>query len=78
MPAIEAALAHCTHFAALGTSGNVYPAAGFLAAARSGGARTFVQSLEPPENLHQADEFAPGRAAEVVPGLCRRLLELVG
>jgi len=73
---IGAAVAACTHFAAVGTSGLVYPAAGFLAQARARGARTFVNSLDPPENLAGADEFLPGRAAQVVPALCRRLGEL--
>ncbi len=75
MDAIEAALADCTHFLALGTSGVVYPAAGFLAFARERGARTVVQALERPENLHAADEFVAGRAAEVLPGWVERLLE---
>lgn len=77
LQAISAALEGCSHFAAIGTSGNVYPAAGFLAEARAAGARTFVQSLEAPENLHATDEFLPGRAAEAVPELCRRLLEVL-
>jgi NAD-dependent deacetylase len=77
LPVIDAALARCTHFAAIGTSGSVYPAAGFLAAARAAGARTFVQSLERPENLSAGDEFAGGRAAQAVPDLCIRLLELL-
>mgnify|MGYP001271768472 CR=1 FL=1 len=68
MEAIEEALAGCTHFLAIGTSGVVYPAAGFLQLARELGARTWVQALERPENLHSADTFVPGRAAETVPG----------
>ena len=76
---IQAAIQRCTHFAALGTSGLVYPAAGYLAAARSQGARTLVNSLDPPENLHPADDFRPGRAAKVVPRLCELLFhELTG
>jgi len=74
MDSIERALARCTHFAALGTSGAVYPAAGFLGAARSAGARTWVNSLDPPDNLHPADTFLPGRAAEVVPPLVDALV----
>jgi len=70
---IDAALRACTHFAAIGTSGAVYPAAGFLAAARSSGAQTFVNSLEEPENLHPADTFLRGRAVDVVPELADEL-----
>jgi NAD-dependent deacetylase len=71
---IEAALAACTHFLALGTSGVVWPVAGFLEAARRRGARTLVSALEPPDNLELADEFHAGRAVDLVPGLCARLL----
>ncbi len=70
---IERALSRCTHFAALGTSGNVYPAAGFLAAVRAAGAKTWVNSLEAPENLARTDTFLPGRAIDVVPELCEAL-----
>jgi NAD-dependent deacetylase len=71
MAAIERALEACTHFLAIGTSGVVYPAAGFLEFARAAGARTYVQALERPENLHAADEFVAGRAAEVLPDFLR-------
>jgi len=72
---IQRALSRCTHFAALGTSGNVYPAAGFLAAVRADGAKTWVNSLEAPENLARGDTFLPGRAVDVVPALCEDLFE---
>lgn len=72
--AIEGALVRCTHFLCIGTSGAVHPAAGFLAYARAAGARTWVQALEPPDNLHPADRFVQGRAVEVVPGLVDELL----
>jgi NAD-dependent deacetylase len=79
VPRIERALARCTHFLAVGTSGQVYPAAGFLAAARAVGARTIVTGLDEPENLARADRFLPGRAAERVPTLVDELLaELLG
>ncbi|MCC6406758.1 MAG: hypothetical protein IT453_06315, partial [Planctomycetes bacterium] len=57
----------------------VYPAAGFLSLARQVGARTFVNSLEAPENLDPRDEFRAGRAVDVVPALLAELgSELVG
>jgi NAD-dependent deacetylase len=71
---IDAALRAATHVLAIGTSGLVYPAAGLLEAARLLGARTLVQSLDEPANLHPDDEFAPGRAALVVPALLERLV----
>jgi NAD-dependent deacetylase len=71
---IELRLSRATHFLALGTSGEVYPAAGLLARASLFGARTFVQALEAPGNLHPRDRFLPGRAAERVPALVQELL----
>jgi NAD-dependent deacetylase len=78
LDAIERALATCTRFLALGTSGQVWPAAGLLHAARAQGARTTVASLEPPDNLDVADTFVQGRAAEVVPPLLERLRAELG
>jgi NAD-dependent deacetylase len=75
---IDEALHRCTHFAAIGTSGVVWPAAGFLDLARDLGARTWVQCLERPENLHPADRFVPGRAAERVPALIDEWLASAG
>ncbi len=74
LAAIERALARCTHFLCIGTSGAVHPAAGFLAYARAAGAHTWVQALAPPDNLHPSDRFLQGRAVEVVPGLVEELL----
>lgn len=79
LDAIERALEACTCFVAVGTSGAVWPVAGFLMHARHRGAATWVNALEEPENLEPGDRFLPGRAAEVVPGLVDRLLaELSG
>jgi NAD-dependent deacetylase len=64
---IAVTLAAATHFISIGTSGVVYPAAGFLSEARYRGAETWVNSLDAPDNLHPSDRFLPGRAAEVVP-----------
>ena len=75
---IEAAVAGCTHFVSLGTSGVVYPAAGYLAAARVVGAKTFVQSLDEPENLDPRDDFRPGRAVDAVPALLAELEAALG
>ena len=75
MDAIERALAGARHFVAIGTSGAVYPAAGYLQLARAIGATTWVNSLDEPQNLHPADRFLPGRAAEVVPAQVERWLE---
>ena len=70
-------LTRCTHFLAIGTSGVVYPAAGFLTIARELGATTFVNTLDEPDNLRSADVYRPGRAAEVVPALVDELLAVI-
>lgn len=78
MDEIFDALARCTRFLAIGTSGVVYPAAGFLAQARARGAETLVNGLEEPENLHPRDRFVRGRAADVVPALVDEILGAAG
>ena len=70
---IETALLDCTHFLAIGTSGQVWPAAGMLQVARQRGAETFVQALVLPANADSRDTFVAGRAAEVVPDLLLRI-----
>jgi NAD-dependent deacetylase len=70
---IETALLDCTHFLAIGTSGQVWPAAGMLQVARQRGAETFVQALELPANADTRDTFLAGRAAAVVPDLLLRI-----
>ena len=62
----------------IGTSGKVYPAAGMLQQARASGAITWVQSLEPPDNLDERDHYRQGRAAEVVPALLREVAAAIG
>jgi NAD-dependent deacetylase len=72
---IQSQLATCTHFLAIGTSGQVWPAAGMLQIARDRGAKTYVQALELPANADGRDTFAAGRAAKVVPDLLQRIVE---
>ena len=64
---IEAAVQRATDFLAIGTSGEVYPAAGMLGLARQFGARTTVFALERPSNLGREDTFVSGRAATTIP-----------
>ena len=75
MDRIDECLARATHFVSIGTSGQVYPAAGFLSAARGHGARTIVNSLDEPSNIDPRDRFVPGRAATVVPQLVEELID---
>ena len=78
MGEIERALRRCTHFVAIGTSGQVYPAAGMLQQARGNGAVTWVQALESPSNLDARDRYRQGRAAVVVPALLQELAQAIG
>jgi NAD-dependent deacetylase len=64
---IYAALAAADLFAAIGTSGAVYPAAGFVASARRAGIPTVELNLAPSDNASLFDERIYGPAAEMVP-----------
>jgi NAD-dependent deacetylase len=61
-------------FISIGTSGNVYPAAGFVAAAREAGARTVELNLEPSDGAHLFHEAMHGPATQIVPAYVERLL----
>ncbi len=54
-------------FAAIGTSGQVYPAAGFVSEAARAGAQTVELNLEPSEVAALFDEQINGPASETVP-----------
>jgi NAD-dependent deacetylase len=64
-------IADCGWFIAVGSSGTVWPVAGFAQHARMNGARTVLANLEPPENLFMFDTFAQGPASTVLPVLLR-------
>ncbi len=67
MEAIEAALAQADLFVSIGTSGAVYPAAGFVQTARYHGARTLELNLDPSAGSAWFDESRLGPAGEQVP-----------
>jgi NAD-dependent deacetylase len=67
MDAIYDALLASDLFVAIGTSGSVYPAAGFVSEARTHGIRTCEINLEPSDNARQFDEVRYGPASEAVP-----------
>ena len=54
-------------FLSIGTSGNVYPASGFVAEARRSGAHTVELNLEPSEGASLFHEAHHGPATKVVP-----------
>jgi len=67
MERIERALEACDLFVSIGTSGAVYPAAGFVQAARYAGARTVEINLEPTSVARLFDEGVYGPATQAVP-----------
>jgi NAD-dependent deacetylase len=73
MDRIERALAGCDLFLSIGTSGAVYPAAGFVQAARMAGARTVELNLEPSQVSDLFDETHHGPAGRVVPAFLASL-----
>ena len=67
MEQIEMALAQCDLFVSIGTSGAVYPAAGFVQTARHYGAQTLEMNLDPSEGSLYFDESRMGKASDFVP-----------
>ncbi len=71
MDEVHAALSRATLFVTIGSSGAVYPAAGFVRVARQAGAKTIYVGPEAPDNAGAFDECRLGKATEVVPTLFR-------
>src|SRR3569623_3468827 len=67
MERIDRALMDADLFVSIGTSGAVYPAAGFVQTARYSGARTLELNLEPSLGSFHFHERRIGRAGELVP-----------
>lgn len=67
MEAIYDALGEADLFVSVGTSGSVYPAAGFVAEAKQQGIPCVELNLEPSDNAYLFDETRYGRAEEIVP-----------
>lgn len=75
MDEIAAKLEACDLFISVGTSGNVYPAAGFVANVQEyGRAHTIEVNLEPSEGATLFAEHRHGKAGELLPVLVAELL----
>jgi NAD-dependent deacetylase len=74
MERISGVIAAADLFISIGTSGNVYPAAGFVAEARANGAHTVELNLEPSEGASLFHEAFYGPATKIVPAFVDRLL----
>ena len=77
MEEIYNAISQADYFISIGTSGNVYPAAGFVQIANQVGAKTIELNLEPSlgENLFQTKIYGP--ASKVVPEFIENLYKLL-
>ncbi len=64
---IETALVNATEFVAIGTSGNVYPAAGFVHAAQAAGADAIEINLERTDLTRSFNQHIGGPATQTVP-----------
>ncbi|HZG47354.1 MAG TPA: NAD-dependent deacylase [Allosphingosinicella sp.] len=74
MERIDRALMVADLFVSIGTSGAVYPAAGFVQTARYCGARTLELNLDPSQGSIFFHERRMGRAGDRVPALVDELL----
>jgi NAD-dependent deacetylase len=74
MERIDQALVEADLFVSIGTSGAVYPAAGFVQTARYCGARTLEMNLEPSLGSCHFDESRTGRAGDLVPAWVEEML----
>jgi NAD-dependent deacetylase len=69
MNAATSAVRRCDWFIAIGTSGAVYPVAGYVWDARNCGARTVLINLAEAENQRAFEQYIPGHAAQILPVL---------
>jgi NAD-dependent deacetylase len=74
MERIDRALMDADLFVSIGTSGAVYPAAGFVQTARYAGAQTLEINLEPSLGSAYFHESRIGRAGELVPAWVEEVL----
>ena len=74
MEEIYNALSQTDYFISIGTSGNVYPAAGFVQIANQAGAKTVELNLEPSlgENLFEIKVYGP--ASKIVPEFVKKFI----
>jgi len=77
MDELHEKLAACALFVSIGTSGNVYPAAGFVDIAAAAGARTVELNLEPSAGASAFAERRYGPASALVPQFVAELLGVV-
>lgn len=77
MERIYQALNECDLFISIGTSGNVYPAAGFVMEVARAGAETVELNLEPTAGATMFSKQQYGNAGRIVPAYVEELLSLL-
>ena len=75
MDEIYSKLSQCDLFVAIGTSGRVYPAAGFVEIAAQSGAQTLEINLEESQLASQFEQGIYGKASEKVPQWVASILD---
>lgn len=75
MDEIYSKLSQCDLFVAIGTSGHVYPAAGFVEIAAQSGAQTLEINLEESQLASQFEQGIYGKASEKVPQWVASILD---
>jgi len=78
MDDIHGRISSCNLFASIGTSGEVYPAAGFVHEARMAGAHTVELNLEPSANARTFGEGRYGPATQIVDQWVTDLIQKIG
>jgi NAD-dependent deacetylase len=78
MDDIHGRISSCDLFASIGTSGEVYPAAGFVHEARMAGAHTVELNLEPSANARTFGEGRYGPATQIVDQWVTDLIQKIG
>lgn len=76
MDEIYQALAHCDLFVAIGTSGNVYPAAGFVQMANQAGADSLEINLEQSMVANEFSQAIYDKASVAVPSWVNQMLKM--
>jgi NAD-dependent deacetylase len=71
---VEELLRQCDVFIAVGTSGVVYPAAGFVQVAKENGAKTYLFNLDKVDNADLFDYHFYGKASETFKNFSEELL----
>lgn len=74
MDDIMSALMACDLFVSIGTSGSVYPAAGFVEIANQSGAHTVELNLEPSDQNNQFKQSIHGSAGQIVAEFFEQLI----